>query len=56
LSHQSSVLVFEDVAVIHKGMLPRRRPIERDDKSGLILDQNHVLPTGEVSGRRLSFD
>jgi hypothetical protein len=45
LSHQSSVLVFEDVAMIHKGMLPCRRLIEGDENLGLILDKNHVLPT-----------
>jgi hypothetical protein len=54
--HQSSVLVLQDVAVIHEGMLPRRWPIEDDEKLGPILDKNYVLPPRKVSRRRLTFD
>jgi len=36
--------MFEDMTVIHEGMLPRRGVIEGNQKFGLVLDQNHVLP------------
>src|SRR6266849_6622752 len=52
LSHHPSILVFEDVTVIHEGMFPRRGLIKGNQKLGLVLDENHVLPTCQMSRRR----
>jgi hypothetical protein len=51
LSHHPGILMFEDVTVIHEGMLPRRGMIEGNQKLGLVLDEDHVLPTRQMSGR-----
>src|SRR5439155_11292113 len=56
LSHHACVLMFENVAVIHEGVLRRCRPIERNKKFGLFLDQNDVLPTRQVNRRRLAVN
>jgi hypothetical protein len=52
LPHHSRILMFEDVTVIHEGMRPRRGMIEGNQKLGLVLDKNHVLPTRQMSRRR----
>jgi hypothetical protein len=44
--------MFENVAVIHKGMRPRGTVIEGDQKFGPVFDKNHVLPAGQMSRRR----
>jgi hypothetical protein len=44
--------MFKDVTVIHKGMLPRRRVIEDNQKLGLVLDENHVFLTRQMGRRR----
>src|SRR5262249_30482062 len=54
LSHQSGLLVFKDVAMIHERMLACCRPIESDEKLHLFLNKNHVLPACEMRRRRRS--
>ena len=56
LCHQSGFFVFEDVAVIHEGVLPCRWPIEGDQKFGLILDEHRVFPACQICCRRCSLD
>jgi hypothetical protein len=46
--------VFEDVTVIHKGVLPSRRSIESHQKFGLIFDENHVFPTSVSDAQGIS--
>ena len=43
MSHHSSIPVFEDMTVIHKGMLPRGRLVKSDEKFSLILNKHYVL-------------
>jgi hypothetical protein len=55
-SHHASILVFEDVTVIHKGILPRRAPIKGHQGFGSVFDEHHVLPTRQMSGRRCAAE
>ena len=56
LSHQSCLLVFEDVTVIHERMLARRRLIEDNEQFRLVFDQHRILPTPKMCGRWHSLD
>ena len=48
--------MLKDVAVIHEGVLARCGLSEVDKNLGFVLDENGVLPTGEMSRRRHSLD
>ena len=52
LSHQSGLLMLEDVAMIHERVVARCGTIESDEELRAVLDKHHVLPAGEMSGRR----
>ena len=56
LPHQSSILVLQDVAVIHERVLARCGLIESDEKLRFIFDEHGVLPPGEMSRRRRILD
>ena len=56
LSHQSGLLVLEDVAVVHERVVARCRPIESDEKLRFILNQHHVLPARKMRRWRRSRD
>lgn len=51
LPHHAGIRMFKDVTVIHEGMLLRRGVIEGNQKFGLVLDENHVLPARQMSRR-----
>src|SRR5258706_13997214 len=51
LPHHPGILVFEDVTVIHEGMFRCRWVIKGNQKFGLVLDENHVLPPRQMSRR-----
>src|SRR5476651_2113049 len=55
LPHHSTILVFENVTVIHEGMLPRRRLFKDDENFSCLLDENDIFPTCEMSGGRLAL-
>src|SRR3974377_73616 len=48
LAHQSGLLMLEDMAVIHEGVVARCRLIESDEKLRRILDKHHVFPAREM--------
>jgi hypothetical protein len=52
LAHHASALMFKDMTMIHKGMLPRGQVIKGDKQFGLVLDEHYILPTAEMSGHR----
>ena len=56
LPHHAGILVFEDVTVIHEGMLLRGGVIKGNQKFGLVLDENHVLPARQMSRRRRAIE
>ena len=56
LSHQASIFMLQNMAVIHKGMLARCRLIKGDKKLCLVFNEYRILPAGEMSRRRLFFD
>src|SRR5215510_9907645 len=49
LAHHSSVPMFEDMTVVHKGMLAGGRLVKGDEKFGLILNENYICPTCQMS-------
>src|SRR5258708_9286788 len=51
LPYHPGILVFEDVTVIHEGMFRCRWVIKGNQKFGLVLDENHVLPPRQMSRR-----
>jgi hypothetical protein len=53
LSHHPSIFVFEDVAMIHEGVLSACLLRELDQQLCLALHQYDVLPTRQMIGRRL---
>jgi hypothetical protein len=42
--------MFEDMTMIHEGMLRSCRGTEGNQKFGLVLDQNHVLHPARWAG------
>jgi len=51
LSHHPGILVFENVAVVHEGMVPRGGSVKGDQKVGAVLNENHVLPPRKMRWR-----
>ena len=45
------ILVFENVAVVHEGMVPRGGSVKGDQKVGAVLNENHVLPPRKMRWR-----
>jgi hypothetical protein len=48
--------MLKDVAMIHKGVLAGCWLIEDYEKLSFVLDEDGILPTGQMSWRRRSLD